>query len=135
MKSEININELNNKVADRICLLRKNKGISQEQLADRIGVSSKTISRWENHECEISFSGMLGVSKLFGISLDYLCYAKEEGEGFLFSCDAQFNEQGYEELQLAKEYIKMTNELSLRERRLFIGLIKAIVELIKALRR
>ena len=40
-------------VADRIQLLRKSKGISQEELADRIGVSRQSVSKWES---EVSYS-------------------------------------------------------------------------------
>lgn len=35
-------------VADRIQNLRKTKGISQEELADKIGVSRQTVSKWES---------------------------------------------------------------------------------------
>ena len=35
-------------IADRIQNLRKLRGISQEQLADRLGVSRQTISKWES---------------------------------------------------------------------------------------
>lgn len=35
-------------LADRIQQLRKKKGISQEELADRIGVSRQAVSKWES---------------------------------------------------------------------------------------
>lgn len=35
-------------IADRIQYLRKSKGISQEELADRIGVSRQAVSKWES---------------------------------------------------------------------------------------
>lgn len=35
-------------LADRIQQLRKRKGISQEELADRIGVSRQAVSKWES---------------------------------------------------------------------------------------
>lgn len=134
MKTEVNINELNNKVADRICMLRKHKGLSQRQLAQQLGVSTKTVSRWENHDGEVSLSGILGVSKVFGVSVDYLCYSKEEGEEFLSSYDVNFQGQSFEEVELVKNYIEMTKVLSFRERRLLGIVIKAIVELILALK-
>lgn len=34
-------------VAERIQYLRKTKGMSQEELADRIGVSRQAVSKWE----------------------------------------------------------------------------------------
>lgn len=35
-------------IADRIQSLRKSKGISQEQLADVVGVSRQAVSKWES---------------------------------------------------------------------------------------
>ena len=35
-------------IADRIQNLRKTKGLSQEQLADAIGVSRQAVSKWES---------------------------------------------------------------------------------------
>ena len=37
-------------IADRIQLLRKAKGISQEVLADQIGVSRQAVSKWESEQ-------------------------------------------------------------------------------------
>ena len=35
-------------MADRIQYLRKSKGISQEELADKVGVSRQAVSKWES---------------------------------------------------------------------------------------
>ncbi len=35
-------------ISDRIQALRKSKGISQEQLADAVGVSRQAVSKWES---------------------------------------------------------------------------------------
>ena len=37
-------------LADRIQNLRKSKGLSQEELADRVGVSRQAVSKWESEE-------------------------------------------------------------------------------------
>ena len=37
-------------IADRIQYLRKTKGISQEELADKIGVSRQAVSKWESEQ-------------------------------------------------------------------------------------
>ena len=37
-------------IADRIQSLRKSKGISQEELADKIGVSRQAVSKWESEQ-------------------------------------------------------------------------------------
>lgn len=40
----------NMNIADRIQTLRKTKGLSQEQLADAIGVSRQAVSKWESEQ-------------------------------------------------------------------------------------
>ena len=42
-------------MADRIQYLRKSKGISQEELADKVGVSRQAVSKW-NRQGELPFS-------------------------------------------------------------------------------
>ena len=37
-------------IADRILYLRKSKGISQEELADKVGVSRQAVSKWESEQ-------------------------------------------------------------------------------------
>ena len=37
-------------LADRIQTLRKSKGISQEDLADQVGVSRQAVSKWESEQ-------------------------------------------------------------------------------------
>lgn len=62
--------EINN-VGRRVAILRKEKGWSQMDLAEKLNVSDKTVSKWEN-------GGMPGIdlfpkmAKLFGVSIDYL---------------------------------------------------------------
>ena len=38
-------------MSDRIQYLRKTKGISQEELADKVGVSRQAVSKWESDGC------------------------------------------------------------------------------------
>ena len=39
------------KLSDKIVRLRKSNGMSQEELADKLGVSRQAISRWEMGDC------------------------------------------------------------------------------------
>ena len=59
-------------VADRILLLRKQKGLSQEQLADEIGVSRQLVSKWENEQAIPDMERIMILSEYFETTTDYL---------------------------------------------------------------
>lgn len=59
-------------VADRIQNLRKMKGISQEQLADAIGVSRQAISKWESEQSTPDLEKIILMSDFFDVTTDYL---------------------------------------------------------------
>lgn len=51
---------------------RKNLGLSQEEVAQKVGVSAQAISKWENGECLPDCFNLAAVSELYGISTDLL---------------------------------------------------------------
>ena len=60
--------EFNNKLYS----LRKQKGFSQEELANRLNVSRQTISKWEVGESTPDMENLVAISELFEVSLDEL---------------------------------------------------------------
>ena len=56
----------------KIETLRKQKKMSQEQLADKLGVSRQSVFKWESAESTPSIDKLKELSKLFGVSLDVL---------------------------------------------------------------
>lgn len=52
--------------------LRAEKKISQQQLADVIGVSQQSINKYENHSVEPDAATMIAIADYFNISVDYL---------------------------------------------------------------
>lgn len=50
--------------------LRKDKGLTQEQLADEMGVSNRTVSRWENGYNLPDFDVLLELSRFYGVQID-----------------------------------------------------------------
>lgn len=52
--------------------LRKEKGISQQQLADIILVSQQSINKYENHDVEPDIKTLTKIAEYFNVSLDYL---------------------------------------------------------------
>lgn len=59
-------------VADRIQTLRKAKGMSQEGLADQIGVSRQTVSKWESEQSLPDLEKIILLSECFEVTTDYL---------------------------------------------------------------
>ena len=55
-------------IADRIQYLRKQKGYSQEELADKVGVSRQAVSKWENGSSDPSTTNLIALANLFDIT-------------------------------------------------------------------
>ena len=71
---------MNLEIANRLVELRKKSGLSQEQLADKLGLSRQAVSKWERAEASPDTDNLILLAKLYGISLDELLKtdAKEE---------------------------------------------------------
>ncbi len=59
-------------LADKIIDLRKKAGWSQEELAEKLGVSRQSVSKWEGAQSIPDMNKILQLSTLFGVSTDYL---------------------------------------------------------------
>ena len=59
-------------IADRIQYLRKQKGLSQEELADKIGVSRQAVSKWESEQSTPDLDKIIVMSDLFEVTTDYI---------------------------------------------------------------
>ena len=64
-------------IAANIARLRKERGMTQEALAEMIGVSAQTISKWENATTWPDVSLMPVIADVFGVSIDAL-YGRED---------------------------------------------------------
>lgn len=59
-------------MADRIQHLRKSKGISQEELADKVGVSRQAVSKWRSEQSIPDTEKVIILSDFFDVTTDYL---------------------------------------------------------------
>ena len=59
-------------IADRIQSLRKAKGMSQEQLADAVGVSRQAVSKWESEQATPDLDKVVIMSEIFEVTTDYI---------------------------------------------------------------
>ena len=59
-------------IADRIQYLRKQNGYSQEELADKVGVSRQAVSKWESEQSTPDLEKIIVMSELFEVTTDYI---------------------------------------------------------------
>lgn len=59
-------------ISDRIQALRKSRGITQEQLADAVGVSRQAVSKWEAEQASPDLERIVAMAEYFDVTTDYL---------------------------------------------------------------
>ena len=71
------------RLSDKIIQLRKSNGWSQEDLAEKLNVSRQAISRWEGAAAQPDAANILQLSRLFGVTTDYLLNDEYESDNDL----------------------------------------------------
>lgn len=64
-------------LGERIQSLRKMQGVSQDELADKIGVSRQAVSKWENQQSIPDIDKVIMLSDYFGVTTDYILKGEE----------------------------------------------------------
>lgn len=60
-------------IEKQISELRKKNGISQEKLAELVGVSRQAVTKWESGKAKPDTENLLRLAEIFGVSVDELC--------------------------------------------------------------
>jgi len=68
---------MNIEIANRLQKLRKENGYSQEELADKLGISRQAVSKWERAESSPDTDNLIVLARLYNVSLDDLLYDNE----------------------------------------------------------
>lgn len=58
--------------SERLKTLRKEKKLTQKELAEQIGISQKSYSHWETGKNEASFENLIKLADLLEVSIDWL---------------------------------------------------------------
>lgn len=69
-------------ISEKILYCRKRCGLSQEALAEKIGVSRQAISKWETGEATPELSKLALLAKTFGVTADWLISEEDPPESF-----------------------------------------------------
>ena len=113
-------------LGEKILILRKQNGLSQEQLAEKISISRQAISRWELNESIPDVDNIVQLSKVFNVSTDYLLRSTV--------ADMTHDEGGSTELVTTRDITHDTPRrdkmLGLQRFSLFFGLISPCIYLL-----
>ena len=68
---------LRNQIGSNIAAYRKQAGLTQAGLAEKLNYSDKAVSKWERGDSDPSTSNLLALAKLFGVSAEELLKSVE----------------------------------------------------------
>lgn len=71
---------MNIEIANRLVHLRRKHGLSQEELAEKLGISRQAVSKWERAESSPDTDNLIGIARLYNVSLDELLKTDEDPE-------------------------------------------------------
>ena len=97
-------------LSDRILELRRQRGWSQEELAERMEVSRQAVSKWESGQTAPELDKILELSRIFEVTTDYLL--KEDGEAPVLTADKPLPSGRIISLSQAKEYLGIRKRAS-----------------------
>lgn len=69
---------MNIEIANRLVQLRKQNNLSQEALAEKLGISRQAVSKWERAEASPDTDNIILLARLYGVSLDELLQTEDE---------------------------------------------------------
>ena len=112
------------KIGTFLKLLRKEKNLTQEQLAERLGVSNRTVSRWENGNNMPDISLLSEIAEFYDVSIPELIYGERKSENM--------NEEAKEVAETMSDYAKAEKETLVKSIRnmSLIGLIALIIYMV-----
>jgi len=141
---------MNIEIANRLVQMRKEKGLSQEDLADKLGISRQSVSKWERAEASPDTDNLICLAQIYGISLDDLLktdqsaneIASEEKEkveekkdkdinihisqsGIQFTSNGKTEQKNWSLTPAEKEYCEQT--LNLKKKKIFKRFFDSIV--------
>lgn len=69
---------MNIEIANRLVKLRKENNLSQEALANKLGISRQAVSKWERAEASPDTDNLIMLAKIYNVSLDELLQTNQE---------------------------------------------------------
>lgn len=83
---------MNVEIAQRLAAMRREQGYSQEELAEKLGLSRQAVSKWERAESSPDTGNLIALADLYGVTIDELVRLSEAAEPDLED-DIRFEQQ------------------------------------------
>ena len=97
-------------LGDKSAELRRQRGWSQENLAERLGVTRQSVSKWESGASVPDLDKIIGLSELFGVTTDYLIKCEGAAEAAPSEAEpADDQHSRYVTASMAREFIELTS--------------------------
>ena len=97
-------------IGDKLKKLRRNRDLTQEEVAAHIGISYQAISKWERGDGYPDITMLPTLADYFGVSTDYLLGKEEQKEKPLVNGDEELTE--YLEILKTRPEMRMLFQLS-----------------------
>lgn len=101
-------------LADKIIELRKKSGLSQEELAEKMNVSRQSVSKWEGAQSIPDLDKILALSKIFGVSTDYLLKDDFETEEIVSTDDGDGSPLRRVSMEEANRFLRLNEKCAPR---------------------
>jgi transcriptional regulator with XRE-family HTH domain len=113
---------------DRIALLREKRGMTQEELSGKLGISRAALSHYETNRREPDIDTLNKIANFFGVSLDYLLGRTNDPSSVL---DMEVREF-IDSLELSDEAILKKFSLTIDGRKLSVEEAKRFIAFVRA---
>lgn len=116
-------------IGNRLYQYRRKSGLSQEELAAKLGVSRQAVSKWERAEAEPNTDNLINLSKIYGVTLDELINT-DPADSAARSSDSSDDEINTDDNSEKKNVVKNEITKKLMVSRLPITLITVFIYLV-----
>lgn len=106
-------------IGERLRILRNEQGITQQQLADRAGISRSNINTWESGKSLPLPDGLIALADCFGCTVDYLLGRESEDGMIVLKADQYSDDE--------QEFIKLYRQLSNRQKFAALNFVKGML--------
>ena len=101
-------------LSEKIIMLRKKYGWSQEELAERLDISRQSVSKWESGASIPDLERIVSMSQLFGVTTDYLLKDEMEETEFADGMTPEITEGKVITVEEANTFLEATKKYAAR---------------------